>query len=209
MKNNYLWPVLILGFLSCSPTTQKLKSKKGGNCYAKAIFPTSYLTQVDTFYQYIGNDFDQEGINFIKIETKPAGKVWEKKKSTTPCHSTNPDDCLVWCLVDIPAEVDSFYIIEDLSQTNEYEMVIKERKIISTKSYTDWTEVICEKQITNDLIEELSRMLVAKQYLVKSESKINKTFQQAIQNYQKENGLAYGPLTKEVVDHLRMTQRMN
>lgn len=39
-----------------------------------------------------------------RVETKPASTKWMKKSADANCLSANPDDCLVWCLVETPAE---------------------------------------------------------------------------------------------------------
>jgi hypothetical protein len=39
-----------------------------------------------------------------RVEVKPASTKWVKKKADASCLSANPDDCLVWCLVEVPAE---------------------------------------------------------------------------------------------------------
>ncbi len=39
-----------------------------------------------------------------RILTSPATTKWEKRKTDANCLSANPDDCLVWCLVEIPAQ---------------------------------------------------------------------------------------------------------
>ena len=38
------------------------------------------------------------------IETKPATTKWVKKKADRNCLSADPEDCLVWCLVEVPAQ---------------------------------------------------------------------------------------------------------
>ncbi len=38
------------------------------------------------------------------IETKPASTKWVKKKADKNCLSADPNDCLVWCLVEQPAQ---------------------------------------------------------------------------------------------------------
>jgi hypothetical protein len=40
----------------------------------------------------------------IPFENKPADTKWVKKIATENCRSANPDDCLVWCLVNTPAQ---------------------------------------------------------------------------------------------------------
>jgi hypothetical protein len=39
-----------------------------------------------------------------RIEKVPPTTKWVKKKADFNCLSANPDDCLVWCLVEVPAE---------------------------------------------------------------------------------------------------------
>ncbi len=38
-----------------------------------------------------------------KIETSPKASRWEKKLMSKNCLSANPEDCMTWCLVEIPA----------------------------------------------------------------------------------------------------------
>lgn len=39
-----------------------------------------------------------------RIETNPATTKWVKRKADKNCLSADPNDCLVWCLVEVPAE---------------------------------------------------------------------------------------------------------
>ena len=39
-----------------------------------------------------------------QIEVSPASTKWVKRKADASCLSANPDDCLVWCLVETPAQ---------------------------------------------------------------------------------------------------------
>ena len=38
------------------------------------------------------------------IETKPSSSKWVKRQADKNCLSADPNDCLVWCLVEVPAE---------------------------------------------------------------------------------------------------------
>ena len=40
-----------------------------------------------------------------EIEVAAASSKWVKKKADKNCLSANPEDCLVWCLVETPAPV--------------------------------------------------------------------------------------------------------
>ena len=39
-----------------------------------------------------------------RIEVRPASTKWVKRKADRNCLSADPNDCLVWCLVEVPAE---------------------------------------------------------------------------------------------------------
>jgi len=39
-----------------------------------------------------------------QIETAPAATKWVKKRADRNCLSADPNDCLVWCLVEVPAQ---------------------------------------------------------------------------------------------------------
>ena len=39
-----------------------------------------------------------------QIETSPASTKWVKRKADRNCLSADPNDCLVWCLVEVPAQ---------------------------------------------------------------------------------------------------------
>ena len=49
-----------------------------------------------------------EGIEHCKegdrIEISSASTKWVKRKADRNCISTDPNDCLVWCLIEVPAE---------------------------------------------------------------------------------------------------------
>ena len=39
-----------------------------------------------------------------RIETKPAAMKWTRKNTDANCLNANPDDCMIWCMVETPAE---------------------------------------------------------------------------------------------------------
>ncbi len=63
-------------------TFQKMV-KPGYTTYAKR--PAKYKTETET------------------IETSPASTKWVKKRSGDNCLSADPNDCMIWCLVEVPA----------------------------------------------------------------------------------------------------------
>ena len=57
-----------------------------------------------------------------RIEVSPANEKWVKRKADKNCLSANPEDCLVWCLVAIPAT---------------YQTVTKQIRVGCPAGYTD------------------------------------------------------------------------
>jgi len=44
-----------------------------------------------------------------RIEIRPAGTKWIRKKADRNCLGADPDDCFVWCLVEVPAQYQDIY----------------------------------------------------------------------------------------------------
>jgi hypothetical protein len=101
---NYLI-TLILHLISLNIIAQNQYIGKPGSCYGKCKKPDIYDTSYYFQYIFTGDralekvDLDEE-----TIVISPAKSEWVKTK-TTGCRSSNPDDCLVWCKVDKPAEI--------------------------------------------------------------------------------------------------------
>jgi len=49
---------------------------------------------------------------FDLVEVAPASTKWVKKRADRNCLSADPNDCLVWCLIEVPAKVDTVIIQE-------------------------------------------------------------------------------------------------
>jgi hypothetical protein len=70
-------------------TVERVKVKDAEN-YQKAEAPPSEKDLYDT--------------ETITIEVSPAHQRWEKSKRKKKCKSENPEDCLEWQLLDVPAQ---------------------------------------------------------------------------------------------------------
>ncbi len=44
----------------------------------------------------------------MKVQKTEETTQWEKKPNPQPCHSSNPDDCMMYCLVKVPAQYGIF-----------------------------------------------------------------------------------------------------
>jgi len=108
-------------------------------------------------------------VEFIRMQTTQRGQTWVKKKADRNCLSADPNDCLVWCKVDLPP---GFKMIDGNNLEKTFEtcpdgfeledqnltcqrlnsMVQNQRKskiIYSSASYTelnilDWHQIDCQ-----------------------------------------------------------------
>lgn len=94
---------------------------------------------------------EAEYIEDVRVIT-PASTKWVKKRSERPCNSPYPNDCLVWCLVEVPGE---------------YEVLSRKLNIITCpSSYIKSSDgQRCEKKVnfTGDMMfAETEKVLFAK-----------------------------------------------
>lgn len=85
-----------------------------GKCYAKCIVPNQYDLTERELLEYTGSDFENPLVDLIQFQSSPAISKWVKKKADNNCVSSDPDDCLVWCLEKFPAQIDDIYIVQIL-----------------------------------------------------------------------------------------------
>ncbi len=116
-------------------TFQKMV-KPGYTTYVKK--PAKYKTETET------------------IETSPASTKWVKKRSGDNCLSADPDDCMIWCLVEVPATYktvqkqvkvgcDDGWTLkgDDCVKANKVDPVYKTytKKVIDTPARVEYTDV--------------------------------------------------------------------
>lgn len=122
-----------------------------GKCYAKCLMPD--ITVYDTMKTiiYTGNPkLEDVTLEKVTLEVKLTEKEWKKVKTTANCLSANPDDCEVWCQVDVPAETITYMVLQDTLQTKNFRIqeTYKVKKVIKG-GYSNYTEVLCSSQITS------------------------------------------------------------
>ncbi len=116
-------------------TFQKMV-KPGYTTYTKK--PAKYKTETET------------------IETSPASTKWVKKRSGDNCLSADPADCMIWCLVEVPATYktvqkqvkvgcDDGWTMrgDDCIKENKVDPVYKTytKKVIDTPARVEYTDV--------------------------------------------------------------------
>ncbi len=87
--------------------SERVLKKEAGNKIV--IIPAKYeivtekvlIKEASTRIEKIPAEFR---IEKERIEVKPSSTKWVKKRAERNCLSRNPDDCLVWCLIEEPAQ---------------------------------------------------------------------------------------------------------
>ena len=80
------------------------------------------------------------------LQLRPAKHLWSQQR-TIHCLSADPDDCLVWCRTQAPAEVISLRVVVDTMGRDdyflEYYTVELPRPVDPFQQPNQWHRVIC------------------------------------------------------------------
>ncbi len=192
-----------------------------------------------------------------RIKVSDATNKWVKQKDAM-CSSENSDDCMVWCLVEVPAQYKTVtkQVVSEPAKTveidipAEYKTVTKrvlvspakteeikveavysnvpkrvqvapatfntidipaeyktvsKRVLVKQGGMSEYREVVCAKYVTNDLVRQVQRALMAKGYSVgpaRDDNILGKDTRAALIKYQKDNALPVGNMNKETMKHL-------
>ena len=177
-----------------------------GKCYAKSLVPDLIEKQPMEIPVFIGDENDttvkRESREFVLTK---ASTKWEKKKADRNCMSRDPNDCLVWCLVETPEEKIERMIVLDTSDTSSFKMeTIYFNELKKKGGFTEWFEVLCENQIDETVVTGLQNRLFVEQFLtaIPETPKIDTKTKAALKAYQREHGLPVGNLDFKTLAHL-------
>ena len=150
---------------------------------------------------YHGFNSQKKTIDFV---IAPASTKWIKKKADKNCLSDNPEDCLVWCLTEVPSQVERVTIVTDTTATDEYQILDFEKKrLVQQGGHTEWREVVCEKNIDQYFIESLQNALKDRGHYNGSVNGImSSALREAVVKFQKDNGHPVGQLDIESTEAL-------
>lgn len=201
----YCWIFLMLTSYLCQSQSNSNSEKndigkifkKDGVCYSKYL-KHEYEAKEETYPIFTGTK-KKRGVK-IKRKTiilKEGTKgTWEKRKADKNCLSSDPNDCMVWCLVGaIPDETATFAYVKNTDKTTEWEMQTFTiyKKIDSIE---DEVEVVCSARVTDELLYEIQSKLIDLNYLQKPKvkTKINllKKVKEALVHFQHNNNLPVG-----------------
>jgi hypothetical protein len=175
-----------------------------GKCYARCLIEDQYASDTSYILEYSGlNPTETLGVEYKTVTTAPATTKWEKKKADRNCHSSNPDDCLVWCLVDVEEQMQSFYIVTDTLNVKEFkEKLLVKHMLVKAGGFTEWKEIICAADVTPQLYREIQHKLKEAGFNIEVTGVVSKETKAALVKFQKINGLPVGALDTETLDVL-------
>lgn len=170
---------------------------KNGECYAKCITNDQSATRTLLLAIYTGNQaYDNVAVENREIVLKPASSAWEKKKSDRKCLSEDPNDCLVWCLVETPAVKKAYRILSDTTSSKNFEMQeVVVQTVTKKEGSTEWKQVVCQDKVTPELVSQLQQALKIKNHYPHAlTGKIDAQTKSALCQFQQENRLPVGQL---------------
>jgi len=183
------------------------KERKGedGKCYAKTLAEDQYDEYFKDYAVYTGDESQEEvDIEFVELVVKPGSTKWVKKKADRNCLSDDPNDCLVWCLVETPPETKEFKVLVDTTQSQNYEIqTVRYEELAKKGGHTVWTAVLCQGDITPGIMSQIQNALVAEEFLTEqSEAVMNSQTKAALTKYQRDNNLPVGQLDFKTLEAL-------
>lgn len=156
--------------------------------------------QINTIYVYDGLDPDIE-IKQIAVEIGSGEKKWVKKKADKNCLSANPDDCLVWCLVD-DYQIIIYDVVIDTSATTDW---FPHTYISRKKGKSKTMQVLCKDEISIELLEALRNRLYDLGYDVnpdKTYKKLKGKLNREFKYFQDDYNLPVGKWTVDTMEFL-------
>lgn len=140
--------------IACSALTLSCSTLRvpDQSCYVTYDHPAVYSQEVAyAYYRYTADGvLFPAGVVETKVGVGPVGAKWVKKKADENCLSANPEDCLVWCLVEGHENYQTVLEVIDTALVTDFvaDTIWKE---VLVDAYTEEVEVICQDKITPQL----------------------------------------------------------
>jgi len=183
------------------PRIDDTMHSKPGSCYAKCLMPPEMRYDTLNLAVYTKEDHQTNtNVNTRTIITTPANTMWVKKKASVNCYSNDPNDCLVWCLVEVPAIVETHHVLNDTIGSNDYKMKQVLVGEILNSGETEWREVLCQTQ-AEATYPQLSEKFAELNFLDR-DTEDKKLIKAALVEYQRANNLPIGNFDFETLDAL-------
>lgn len=197
--------IVVVLFVQCKMQQFASGSSRNGNCYAKCLFTDRIITETEVYFVYTGNE-TEEDVDLIEKEIviQPATTKWVKKMADQNCLSADPNDCMVWCLVNEDPIIRRVAVLADTSQSKNFIKEVVEREVERIKGRSfEWLEVVCEEDQTTSFVQSIQKSLQDKRYYDGSvNGALDQMTRKAIVSFQEESDLPIGQLDFETLDAL-------
>lgn len=202
MKNLFTFTFLLLFYLS-----QVVGQTFDNSSECKKLLNHPEIEFKPEYQFAVFTGTETEGIELVELVSgngKPVTK-WIKKKADRNCLSANPEDCLVWCLVEKPGKQEKFQIVLDTTQTDQFKMKTFLRgSIYEMENFFEEKNIPC-KLPRKRMSRKICRALKTNGYLSESNCKMRKftnELAEAFLDFQIDNNLFVGGLSLETLDLL-------
>lgn len=175
----------------------------GQGCYAKCLIPNEYSDIRMPILYYTGDDYNDPNVKSVSIQLEEASSEWVKKRADKNCLSSNPEDCLVWCLVEKPAEFFEYFTVIDTNSNKQFAIQkIADIDDLPAGGFTQWRKVVCENDITPQLYFDIQNELYDRGYLtneevIEEDLSLTKGIKNGLINFQMDNRLPIGQIDYE------------
>jgi len=196
------------GKISDSEESQLSSSTRvPGKCYAKSLVASEYQIDTIQYIVYTGNlNIEESKLEQVKTIVSPQNSKWIKTKPKKKCLSDDPNDCLVWTLVDVPEKIIEYTTLKDTTQSKEFE--IREHQkytLIKEGGFSKYIEVLCNDRINSDFVKELQTSLKKNGYYNGSiDGNFEELTKEALSKYQRNNNFTLGVLDIETLNALEV-----
>lgn len=90
------------------------------SCAAYIAYEEEETSENKYYYRYTGIAIEQAGIEEVTLNSLASTTKWEKRKAAGDCLSADPEECFVWCLIEIPEKTQTVMEVTDTFLVKEF-----------------------------------------------------------------------------------------
>jgi hypothetical protein len=170
------------------------------DCEDEAYVYNEYGMKIKSFKEYLGLDTSRVGVESVKWPITESRAKWIKQKADKNCLSRDPNDCFVYCLVELPREFKTMTIVTDTSVTSRFTTTEIEAEVSVKKGHKKVVPVLCPDDLDEEVTSAIEAALESRGYSINAS--IGETMKAALVQFQKDNRLPVGKLDYETLSRL-------
>lgn len=151
-----------------------------------------------THYIFTGTDTTGLNVKVTKITVMEARREMVKRRDKN-CTAIDPKDCYISVMEEIPPVTMNLYTLAGPDQTTEYETRTEKVKTVKREAGQQEVSIVCVKNRSKALVNKIQTALISKGYPLTVNGILDQATKLSIEDFQRENKMAYGDLTLEVL----------